>query len=68
MECGGHDGEPTSLPLTPIRYKPDPLRRSYMVERDNNDTRNWQIGNTFENVSTLFAPVKPMKIVRQFPP
>jgi hypothetical protein len=68
MECGGHDGEPPSLLLTPIRYKPDSVRRSYMVERDNSDTPNWQIGNTFENVSTLFAHVKPMTIVRRFPP
>ena len=39
-----------------------------MVERDNSDTPNWQIGNTFESVSTLFAHVKPMKIVRWFSP
>ena len=39
-----------------------------MVERGNRDTPNWQIGNTFENVSMLFAHVKPMEIVRWFPP
>lgn len=57
-----------SLHLTPIRYKSDSSRRSYMAERDNSDTPNWQIGTTFENVSTQFAHVKPMKIVRRFPP
>ena len=67
MEYGGHDCEPPSL-LTPIQYKSDLLRRSYMVERGNSDTPNWQIGTTFENVSMLFAHVKPMEIVRWFPP
>ncbi len=48
--------------------KSDSLRRSCMVGRDNSDTANWQIGNIFENVSTLFEHVKPMKTVRWFPP
>ena len=67
MECGGHDGEPPNLFLTHTRYESDPLRRSYMAEQGNSGTPNWQIGNTFENVLTLFAHVKPMKIVRWFP-
>ena len=66
MECGGHDGEPDSsyLPLSRVRYDSPNSGRSCTGGRDNSDTQSWRTGTTSENVSTLFAHVKPRKTVR----
>jgi 2,4-dienoyl-CoA reductase-like NADH-dependent reductase (Old Yellow Enzyme family) len=45
----------------------DRLSPSCMDGQDNNDTRNWQIGNTSKNASTPFVRAKPMKTVSGHP-
>jgi tRNA-dihydrouridine synthase len=45
----------------------DRLPPSCTDGQDNNDMRNWQIGNISRNVSTPFVHAKPMKTVSGYP-